>query len=166
MTSVTLFRDRGHTITVKKTTKSIIIKITPPSFLRTSLKNFARSLSKACISRYVLYIEISIALLFTYTTYIIYSLLSLHTFGLRKSCQLLDLSQARLAQILARFPRKAPRNPHESLANFLHLVKFPVVFLYLRTIFLNAFQKSLPKSCGPYWKVRPAKLTNRIVRTN
>ena len=48
----------------QKTTKSII-KITPPSFLRTSLKNFPRSLSRACISRYVLYIEISIALLFT-----------------------------------------------------------------------------------------------------
>ena len=48
----------------QKMTKSII-KITPPSFLRTSLKNFPRSLSRACISRYVLYIEISIALLFT-----------------------------------------------------------------------------------------------------
>ena len=34
-------------------TKSII-KITPPSFLRTSLKNFPRSLARACISRYVL----------------------------------------------------------------------------------------------------------------
>ena len=44
VTSVTLFRDRGHTITVKKTTKSIIIKITPPSFLRTSLKNFSKKL--------------------------------------------------------------------------------------------------------------------------
>ena len=64
VTSVTPFRDRGHTITAKKTTKSIIIKITP-SFLRTSLQNFPRSLSRACISRYVLYIEISITLLFT-----------------------------------------------------------------------------------------------------
>ena len=70
-----------------------------------------------------------------------------------KLWRVLDLSQACLALILAQFPRKAPRNPHESLANFLHLVKFPVVFLCLCKNLFNTFRKSLPTTFWPRKKV-------------
>ena len=72
----------------------------------------------------------------------------------------LDLSQACLALILAQFPQKATRNPHESLANFLHLVKFFVVFLCLCKNLLNTFRKSLPTTFWPRKKV--SNLAGRI----
>ena len=73
-----------------------------------------------------------------------------------KLWRILDLSQARLALILAQFPWQ--KNPQESLANFLHLVKFPVVFLCLRENLLNTFRKSLPTTFWPRKKLSNCKI--------
>ena len=75
---------------------------------------------------------------------------------MRLSCQVLDSSQDRLALILARFPRKALRNAHESLAKYISKGSSEDTVLTAEKSF---------KFSGPYCRTGPAKLTNRSART-